>query len=205
MQRITALWNRDRRGKVIVGIGLALAFLAVCCVVLAAIGSSARPAANATSVPVTVAAIIATEAPAATKSADPTVAPTMAETADDHYLSIARSGALPTVRGDAPKGAWVAKAQDLGQGPEVRIEFPMTIGFSAEQTTRQAKLQGAGIIKRLFDADPALMRVNVIGTLPDGPDNAEQAAVSIVIERAVYAAWDGNYESLSWNVSQRLK
>lgn len=132
----------------------------------------------------------------------PTETPT--QTAADRYLAIAQTGALPTVRGGAPKGEWNAITQNLGQGLEVRIEFPMTIGLSNEQTVRQAKRQGAGIMKRLFDADPALARVNIIGTLPDGPDNTELAAVSIVIERAAYLAWDGSAESLPWNVSPRL-
>lgn len=147
---------------------------------------------------------------APTSTIEPTAAPVLTETpaatqtAEDHYLTIAQTGALPTVRPGMPKGAWTARAQNLGQGPEVRIEFPMTIGLSNEQTVRQAKRQGAGIMKRLFDADPALARVNIIGTLPDGPNQAEQPAVSILIERAAYAAWDGSAESLPWNVSPRL-
>lgn len=120
-------------------------------------------------------------------------------------MSIAQDGALPTVRSGAPKGVWTAKAQNLGQGPEVRIEFPMTIGLSNEQTVRQAKIQGAGIMKRLFDADATLTRLNIIGTLPDGPDQAELAAVSIVVERSAYTAWDGAADSLPWNVSPRIK
>lgn len=131
----------------------------------------------------------------------PTATPAPTQTTDQRYLSIAQDGALPVVRSGAPKGEW--KVDVLG--PTVRIDYPMTIGMSNEQTVRQAKLQGAGIVKRLFDAEPALSRVNVVGTLPDGANGAELAAVSLVVERAAYAAWDGSADSLPWNVSPRLQ
>lgn len=141
--------------------------------------------------------IASTAAPA---TIPPTSAPVPTEAADTRYLRIAQDGALPTIRSGAPKGEW--KVNILGT--EVAITYPMTIGLSNEQTVRQAKLQGAGIVKRLFDADTQLTRVNVIGTLPDGADNAELPAVSLVIERAAYTSWDGAADSLPWQVSPRL-
>lgn len=164
-----------------------------------------RPAAPAPAA--TIAAVPATAAPEPTS--EPTVAP--APTPDSpaaRYIAIAQAGVTtPSVRpADMPKGEWKADVVDLGKGPEVTMTMPVGIGLSTAQMLRQAKRQIAQAVKAVFDADPAVARVSVTGTLPDGANNTELGAVSIFVERASYARWDGIAENLgSWRIPPRYQ
>lgn len=159
-------------------------------------------------------------APSVTAAPEPTQAPTQARVTgdseqpgeptimgnpnkDQFYLSLAQGGLVtPIVRPGLPAGEW--KAAVLLPG-DVQITMPISIGTPA-QTVRLGKLAIAQVTKALFDGAPELERVNVIGTTPDGADGAELPAISIVVERAAFAQWDGTAESLGpWQVSQRLQ
>jgi hypothetical protein len=71
---------------------------------------------------------------------------------------------------------------------------------------RLGKVAIAQVTEALFDNAPELTRVTVIGTTPDGPDGAELPAISIVVERAAFAQWDGAADNLGpWQVSERLQ
>lgn len=132
--------------------------------------------------------------------------PTATVSPEARYLAIAQEGAIFVARLGFPDGEWKAVPQNLGDGPEVQIIFPLSVGGSNEQTVRLGKAQAAGIIYRLFTADSALVAVVATGTLPDGPNNDEQGAIAIRVTRVAFDRWDGKAETLEdWNVSQRLR
>lgn len=141
----------------------------------------------------------------------PTTAPTAIPTPDSpaaRYVAIAQAGVtIRSVRpGDMPKGEWKADVVDTGKGPEITLTMPVGIGLSTAQMLRQAKRQVAQAVKALFDADPAVARVSVTGTLPDGANNTELGAVSIFVERDRFARWDGIAENLgSWRIPPRYQ
>lgn len=160
--------------------------------VLAACGTPPAAIAPTVAPPPTVAPL-----PTAPPSPEPSPEPSV------RYLQYAREGAIPVVRPGLPAGEWKSLLVDRGA---VSITFPLTVGTSNEQIVRLGKTQAQGIVKRLFDAAPELMSVNVIGTLPDGANQAELAAISIVVTRDALATWDGTPDTLGeWNVSPRLR
>ncbi len=161
------------------------------------------PAARATAVPV----------PTKGPTGEPTPAPATetapaADTPAARYIAIAQSGVtIPAVRtADMPKGEWKADVVDVGNGPEVTLTMPVGVGLSTAQMLRQAKRQVAQAVKAIFDADPAVARVSVTGTLPDGAGNTELGAVSIFVDRASYTRWDGIAENLgNWRIPPRYQ
>ena len=120
------------------------------------------------------------------------------------YEQVARDAARPLDTRAAvgmPSGDWEVATLLPG---EVQITYPMTAGMSTEQTVRQGQRQIAAMVKALFDADPELVRVNVIGTLPLGEQEAP--AISVALTRDEYAGWNGNAAELpGMQVSQRLQ
>lgn len=158
------------------------------------------------------AAIESTAVPAATIAAEATPAPAKPAPTPDtpaaRYITIAQAGVtIRTVRtAGMPSGEWKADVIDNGSGPEVTLTMPVSIGLDTAQTLRQAKRQIAQAVKAIFDADPTVARVSVIGTLPDGANSTELGAVSIFIERADYARWDGTAENLGrWRIPPRYQ
>jgi hypothetical protein len=150
-------------------------------------GASLTPptAVSVTSMPTTVPASTPTEEPSA------------------RYLRIAQDGATPVVRSGLPQGEWKSTLVDINA---VQITYPLTVGTSNEQIVWLGRVQGQGIIKRLFDAAPELMSVNTVGTLPDGSNGTELAAISIVVKREALKTWDGTPDTIGeWNVSPRLR
>lgn len=219
---IGQVWARGCLGKGIV-VFVAVIVLGMCGSLLG--GNRTRPAAGG--VPTTLAAAaVPTTAPEPTAVPEPTIAPepttapeptiaavpsTAAPTADTpaaRYIAIAQAGVtIRSVRpGDMPKGAWKADVVDIGNGPEVTMTMPVGIGLSTAQMLRQAKRQVAQAVKAVFDADPAVARVTVTGTLPDGSDKSELGAVSIFVTRAAYTRWDGTAENLGdWRIPPRYR
>lgn len=142
--------------------------------------------------------------PAATRAPAAPAAPAASATPaslGDRYLGIARAGmTIPLVRSG---GVWSASVLDAG---DVSIRMPIEVGLSNEQTVRQGRRMMAQVVYALFTQVDAMERVNVIGTLPDGANGDELPALSIVVERAAFTAWDGTAANLpGWNVSPRLK
>lgn len=120
------------------------------------------------------------------------------------YEQVAREAARPLDTRAAvglPAGEW---AVTTPLPNEVQVTYPMTAGMSNEQTVRQGQRQIGAIVKALFDTAPELVRVNVIGTLPLG--GQEAPAISVVLTRDEYAGWSGNAAELpGLQVSQRLR
>lgn len=144
--------------------------------------------------------LVACDAPPPQPTPRPTPTPAPTPTREAALLALAQDGALPVIRGGQPVPEWEISTL----GAEVSVRFPMTIGGDNAQTVRQAQTQAAGIVKRLFDGDATLMRVNAIGTLPQGA--GELPAVSIVVERTAFAIWDGAAANLgAWQISPRLQ
>jgi hypothetical protein len=170
-------------------------FLTLCCaglVVLSAAGVIIFTAPTALAAP--------TEVP----TADPAEPHIMGNpNIDQKYLSLAQDGLItPIVRMGRPAGEWKALLIDAG---DVQITMPLTVGMP-EETVRLGKMAIAQVTKALFDNAPELERVTVIGTTPDGPDGAELPAISIVVERAAFAQWDGTADTLGpWQVSGQLQ
>lgn len=123
----------------------------------------------------------------------------------DRYLQLARAGMTIPVTRDTPPPPDAWSASWIQEG-DVSLKMPLTVGLSNDQTVRQGKRMMAQVVAALFTQAPELQRVNVIGTLPDGVDGAELPAISIVVMREGFAAWDGVAENLpGWQVSPRLK
>jgi hypothetical protein len=126
---------------------------------------------------------------------------------DQKYLSLAQGGlATPIQRPGLRMGllpdAWKV---ELLAPEEMQVTMPLSVG-TPEQTVRLGKVAIAQVTEALFDNAPELTRVTVIGTTPDGPDGAELPAISIVVERAAFAQWDGAADNLGpWQVSERLQ
>lgn len=222
MERLRALWRGGIGGKLLIVVGGLIGLLVVCCAALTALGALIRPnTATTGSTPIAqidTTAPVPTIAPAPTDAptliSEPTTAPPSATLAlptatispEARYLAIAQKGAIFVARSGLPDGEWKAVTHNLGDGSEVQIIFPMSVGGSNEQTVRLGKAQAAGIVYRLFTADPDLVAVVASGTLPDGPDNGEQGAIAIRVMRAEFNRWDGKAETLeNWNISQRLR
>jgi hypothetical protein len=127
---------------------------------------------------------------------------------EQKYFSLAQGGlAIPIQRPGLRMGllpdAWKV---DLLALDDVQITMPLSVGTTNEQTVRLGKVAIGQVTKALFDNAPELERVSVIGTTPDGPDGAELPAISIVVERAAFAQWDGTADTLGpWQVSERLQ
>lgn len=127
---------------------------------------------------------------------------------EQKYFSLAQGGlAIPIQRPGVRMGllpdAWKV---DLLALDDVQITMPLSVGATNEQTVRLGKVAIGQVTKALFDNAPELERVSVIGTTPDGPDGAESPAISIVVERAAFAQWDGTADNLGpWQVSGRLQ
>lgn len=219
MQRINALWDRGIGGKIAIVGGVLVGVLAVCCVIGSLLPSPSRQQSAAPAM-ATIVAIAATDPPAATAAPtnvpqptdtpQPTNTPAPAaatETAETRYVRIAQAGAtIPIARVNLPKGEWKAELLNAGEGPEVTLTMPVSVGLSNEQTVRQAKRHLSQVVKALFDGDPALVRVTAIGTTPDAADGSELPAVSIFVTRAAFAQWDGTAENLGeWRISPRYK
>lgn len=197
--------------------------LLLCCVVgVLTQGTKAPSAAAPTSAPVAQQTTVApeptkipevTSAPEPTITSEPTIEPTFVPkpivvpptpSTEQRYLIVAKKAALPLVRGDLPKGEWGIEEVIASEGPSIKVTMPLSIALSKEQFVRQAKRTMAFVTKALFDADPQLARINVIGTMADGKDQSELPTVSIVVLRSEYEKWDGLPENLThWNVSQR--
>lgn len=137
----------------------------------------------------------------------PTATPVATETPAARYVRLAKAGAtLPIVRAGKPKGEWKADVTNTGNGPEVTLTMPVSVGFDSAQTVRQAKRHIAQVVKAIFDGDPAVARITVTGTTPDAADGSEQAAVSIFITRDAFAAWNGTAETLGdWRIAPRYQ
>lgn len=143
-----------------------------------------------------------TDVPVPTEMPAPTPTPT--QSAEEHYITVAQKAALPAPRGDLPKGEWKIESVIASEGPSIQVTMPLGIAFNNEQFARQAKRTMAFVTKALFDADPLLVRINVIGTTPDGANQSELPVVSIVVLRPDFEKWDGLPENLThWNISQR--
>lgn len=148
-------------------------------------------------------------APSATEAAVPTIAPSPtappAPTLEpsQRYLEIARGAALPLVRPNLPKGEWKATLRALD---DVSITMPLGVALDKEQFVRQAKRTMQAVVKAVFDGAPELNVINLIGTTPDGTNQEELPAVSIVVERTQLATWDGTPDTLTtWNISPRYQ
>ena len=143
--------------------------------------------------------------PAATAAPSPTLAPpTPTLSREGRLEQVAREAARPLDTRAAvglPAGAW--KVSTLLPG-EIQITYPMTAGGDNARTVRQGQRQIAAIVMALFQADAALARVNVIGTLPLG--DAESPAISVALTRDEFSSWSGQADALpGMQVSQRLQ
>lgn len=151
------------------------------------------PAANA---PQTEAA---TATPAATATAAATATPAPPTATPDPQallLQLVQDAAQPNVGG----GEWEVVQQDLGEGPEIRVTMPLNVLGSVEQIVRLNQTRMASVMMALFDADPALVRVNVIGT------EGGQPGISLVVTRDEYASWSGIPAELpGWQVGGRFR
>lgn len=155
-----------------------------------------------------VSAVTTTPEPTATLAPSATPVPPTATaeplTGAALYEQVARDAARPLDTRSAvglPSGNWEVASLLPG---EVTVTYPMTVGMDNGQTVRQGQRQIAAIVVALFDADPDLTRVNVIGTLPLGEQEAP--AISVVLTREEYASWSGNAAELpGLQVSQRLR
>lgn len=227
MQAVRTFWARSHTNKAVV---LVLIGLVCCCPIgLAGRGRSgstavasptaelvadveASPVPVATDAPATAATAtlslfeIATQTAAATTPEAPsaTSPATLTPSAEVDYEQVAREAARPLDTRAAvglPDGQWNVSTLLPG---EVQVTYPMTAGTSNPQTVRQGQRQIAAIVVALFEADPELTRVNVIGTLPLGENEAP--AISVALTREEFASWSGIAEELpGMQVSQRLR
>lgn len=135
-----------------------------------------------------------------THTAIPTSTPTRAQ----HYVQVAKDGAISWYRSSSlPAGVWNAEAPLTDT---VFVTLPLGTALSTEQFVRMAKTQISGVVYRLFNNDKSLMLVTVAGTMPDGTGNTELPAVVVKVTREEFNSWDGKAESLSgWDIKPRYR
>lgn len=132
----------------------------------------------------------------ATPTAAPTAAPSATPDPAAALLAVVEGAAAPILA----EGPITAERVDFGGGPRVNVTLPLNDLGSNEQIVRLNQTRMAGVARALFEQYAELAEVNVIGTLGETP------AISLLVTRAEYTAWDGNPGNLpGWQVSERLR
>jgi hypothetical protein len=122
-------------------------------------------------------------------------------------VRVAQAGVtIPITRINLLKGEWKATLTNLGDGPHVELTMPIGVGLDNEQTIRQGQRYLSQAVAALFNDDPTIVSILAYGTLPDGPNQEEINALSILMERAAFEAWDGTAANLGdWRVAPRYQ
>jgi hypothetical protein len=122
----------------------------------------------------------------------------------DRYVQLAQASMThPIARDGLPAGAWAAT---LVGTDDLRLTLPIGVASSPTATVQQGQQQLAQAVTALFDGAPELARVRLTGTLPDGPHQTEQPALSITVSRVAYADGNGTPATLGhWDVRPHLQ